>query len=128
MPSNPPPPAQAYSAPPPYGTPQPPGVAGTSADGPPSYPLYLYLEGQRYEIMKSRFIIGRSRTVCDCPVNDSNVSRQHAVVEWMRGHYHIVDLGSTNGILHNGRRVERKVLREGDLIVLAGHELRFSRQ
>ncbi|MBK7584037.1 MAG: FHA domain-containing protein [Myxococcales bacterium] len=119
-------------APPPFPSPQhspqhaAPGPQ--SIDGPPSYPIFLYCEGERAQIMQPRFIIGRSRNASDFAINDSNVSRQHAAVEWLRGHYHVVDLGSTNGIQFQGRRVERKVIYDGDIIILAGHTLRFGKQ
>jgi hypothetical protein len=122
----------AQPAPPPFpGPPAPPMAPGgpqPMSDGPPSYPIYLYCEGERAQIMQPRFIIGRSRNASDFAINDSNVSRQHAAVEWLRGHYHIVDMGSTNGIQFKGRRVERKVIYDGDVIILAGHTLRFARQ
>ena len=121
QPAQPPP----FPAAPPH--PGPPGAQPMS-DGPPSYPIFLYCEGERAQIMQPRFIIGRSRNASDFAINDSNVSRQHAAVEWLRGHYHIVDMGSTNGIQFQGRRVERKVIYDGDVIILAGHTLRFARQ
>jgi neural Wiskott-Aldrich syndrome protein len=125
-----PPPMQPPMAPPmqPQLQAQMPGPPPTADDGPPTYPMYLYYEGQRAQIMQPRFVIGRSRSASDFAINDSNVSRQHAAVEWLRGHYHIVDLGSTNGIQFNGRRVERKVIYDNDVIVIAGHQIRFARQ
>jgi hypothetical protein len=134
-PPPPPPPMQqqGYGAPPPMhpppqAPPQQQSAPPHAADGPPTYALFLYCEGQRVQIMQARFVIGRSRSASDFAINDSNVSRQHAAVEWLRGHYHIVDMGSTNGIQFQGRRVERKVIYDGDEIILAGHSLRFSRQ
>ena len=112
---------QGYGAPPPPAFPSPRAPAPPAfepraptpqpqqpmSDGPPNYPIFLYCEGQRAQIMQPRFVIGRSRSASDFAINDSNVSRQHCAVEWLRGHYHIVDMGSTNGILFNGRRIER---------------------
>jgi pSer/pThr/pTyr-binding forkhead associated (FHA) protein len=38
----------------------------------------------------------------------------------------LIDLGSTNGCFVNGRRVREHRLRDGDLIAVGHHQLRFS--
>ena len=45
---------------------------------------------------------------CDITVDDANISRRHAEIRREDGAFWIVDLGSTNGIEVNGRRVERR--------------------
>ena len=60
-------------------------------------------------------------------VDDPNVSRRHAEIRHEDGAYWIVDLGSTNGVTLNGKRVDRARL-EPDAAVLVGTtELRFER-
>ena len=50
--------------------------------------------------------LGRSRE-CDCVLDDPNVSRRHAELRrGIAGDWQIVDLGSTNGVKVNGRRVD----------------------
>ena len=66
-------------------------------------------------------VIGRSREA-DITVDDPNVSRRHAEVRHEDGAYWIVDLGSTNGITINGKRVERAKLEPDDEIVLGTTE------
>jgi pSer/pThr/pTyr-binding forkhead associated (FHA) protein len=88
-------------------------------------PMYVDYAGYRYPVATERFIIGRSRKECDLAIADTNVSRQHALVEWFNGCFHIVDMGSTNGIEFNGQRVYRRIIRDGDVFHIAGHELRF---
>ena len=61
-------------------------------------------------------VIGRSRE-CDITVDDPNISRRHAEIRREDGAYWIVDLGSTNGIEVNGRRVDRAKLGHDDRIV-----------
>lgn len=87
--------------------------------------MHVDYAGYRYPVASERFIIGRSRKECDLAIADTNVSRQHAQVEWFNGCFHIVDLGSTNGIEFNGQRVYRRIIRDGDVFHIAGHELRF---
>ena len=59
-------------------------------------------------------MLGRSRE-CDCVLDDPNVSRRHAELRrGSTGDWQIVDLGSTNGVKVNGRRVDRSRLSPGD--------------
>lgn len=62
-------------------------------------------------------VLGRL-PACDLTVDDPSVSRKHARVERDGDGYAVVDLGSSNGIFQNGRRVERAELRAGDLLTL----------
>ena len=72
----------------------------------------------------SRLLIGRSRD-CDVTVEDPNVSRRHAELRNEGGYWVVADLGSTNGIKVNGRRVDQARLEAGDEIVLGLARLRF---
>ena len=56
------------------------------------------------------------------------MSRQHAELRREGDGYVIVDLGSTNGIEVNGRRVKRAALETGDRIALGQTELLFERE
>lgn len=47
---------------------------------------------------------------------DPAVSFNHAVIEGENGRYEMKDLGSTNGTLVNGKKIDRQVLADGDLI------------
>ncbi|AKT38491.1 FHA domain-containing protein [Chondromyces crocatus] len=114
-------PTMAPPAPAPSSSPPLPGGAQV-----PSPPLYVLYGGQRMQVNKDRFIIGRGKQAVDLTIKDPNISRQHAMVEFSGGQYYVVDLGSTNGIEQNGARISRKVLIEGDLIRICDHELRFT--
>ena len=71
-----------------------------------------------------RMVIGRLAS-CDVCLPDANTSRQHAAfIREGRG-WVIEDLGSTNGTLVNGDRVESLRLRGGDVIVVGVTELVF---
>lgn len=88
--------------------------------------VYAVFEGQRYPVNKDEFYIGRSNKSCDLIVKDPNVSRQHARVVRHQGQYWMVDMGSTNGIEHNGSRVDRRPIQEGDVFRICDHEIVFT--
>jgi hypothetical protein len=62
-----------------------------------------------------RMLIGRSE-LADARINSAFVSRYHALIVREPGQDLLIDLGSTNGVLVNSRRVLRHVLRHRDLI------------
>jgi hypothetical protein len=87
----------------------------------------LTVDGTRHEIKQRRVVLGRSRD-CDIQVADSNVSRRHAELRQEGASYWIVDLGSTNGMEVNGRRVKRAKLSDGDTVTLGSTDVVFSRE
>ena len=48
------------------------------------------------------------------PLSDPTASRNHAKVQYDKGSWVVEDLGSTNGIIFNGERVEKISLSSGD--------------
>jgi hypothetical protein len=110
----PPPPAPSRGA-------APPPVAASRAPQ-----LFLYYQGERFPVNKERFIIGRGKQSSDLTIKDPNVSRQHAMVEYLNGQFYIVDMGSTNGVEYNGQRVQRRVINDGDTFRVCDHEIRFA--
>ncbi|HSC73297.1 MAG TPA: DUF3662 and FHA domain-containing protein [Gaiellaceae bacterium] len=87
----------------------------------------LSWNGSSHEVKQRRVVIGRSRD-CDVQLADANVSRRHAELRQEGASYWIVDLGSTNGLEVNGKRVKRAKLHSGDTITLGSTELRFARE
>jgi hypothetical protein len=81
-------------------------------------------DGRRSMLSGSRVVIGRSRD-CDIVVSDPNVSRRHAELRRGEHGWSVVDLGSTNGIKVNGRRVDSARLQPGDRITLGVTDLTF---
>ena len=127
----PPPLAPSRSIPPPPAgvvKPVPPPVPAASASNKPSGTLSITYQGEVFQVTKDRFIIGRGKQTSDLTIKDPNVSRQHAMIEFLTGQYYIVDMGSTNGVEYNGQRVQRKVISDGDTFKVCDHELRFSFQ
>jgi hypothetical protein len=84
----------------------------------------LIAEGRRHILSGERALVGRSRE-CDVVVSDPNVSRRH--IELRRGDrgWAAVDLGSTNGMKVNGRRVGQAGLDPGDRITIGVTDLTF---
>jgi len=60
--------------------------------------------GNVFRIEKPRVTIGRSNA--DLTLNDSEASRLHAAIEVRDTEYRVVDLGSTNGTLVNGEKID----------------------
>jgi hypothetical protein len=87
----------------------------------------LTFDGSRHEVRQRRVVIGRSRD-CDIQLNDTNASRRHAELRQEGASYWIVDLGSTNGMEVNGKRVKRAKLRDGDTITIGSTEVTFGRE
>jgi hypothetical protein len=86
----------------------------------------LTFDGSEHEVRQRRVVLGRSRD-CDIQLNDANASRRHAELRQEGASYWIVDLGSTNGMEVNGKRVKRAKLRDGDTITIGSTELTFGR-
>lgn len=74
-------------------------------------------DGRRTVIEGDPFRIGRSRD-CDLVIDDPNISRHHAELRADGDGWRIADLGSTNGVKINRRRVDEGLLRSGDRITL----------
>jgi FHA domain-containing protein len=87
----------------------------------------LTVDGTRHEVKRNRATLGRSRD-CDIQLSDANVSRRHAELRQEGAAYWIVDLGSTNGIEVNGKRVKRAKLRDGDKVRLGSTDVVFTRE
>jgi hypothetical protein len=81
-------------------------------------------DGRRNVLSGSRVVLGRSREA-DIVLQDPNVSRRHAELRRDEGGWQIVDLGSTNGIKVNGRRVNNQPLSPGDQITIGVTDLTF---
>jgi FHA domain/Protein of unknown function (DUF3662) len=82
-------------------------------------PLVLEVNGTRHPLQPPGLVIGRG-SEADLRINDPGISRRHAEIRVKPAgqglQIDIVDLGSTNGIMVNGRKVQRAVLQEGSRI------------
>jgi two-component system, cell cycle response regulator len=97
-------------------------------------PSLVFLNGDLLAVPipleRETVILGRALEA-DVRVNDSKVSRQHAVInradntEKKSGEYILTDLNSRNGTFVNGEKITREVLNNGDKITIGKHILRF---
>ncbi len=91
--------------------------------------VWTDMDGTAHEQMLAHqeVIIGRSAD-CTIQILDALVSRQHAALRWYEGGFIITDLGSVNGILRNGLRIQQTaVLEDGDQFVIGPLSFRFGR-
>lgn len=99
--------------------------------GPDAAPLRVLvrLEGGSEVVypIGRRTSIGRTADN-DIQIDASNVSRHHAVLLAGADQCVVEDLNSTNGVLVNGLRVERQVLRDGDVLRVGKVEFRFQQR
>lgn len=73
--------------------------------------------GPRVPLAAAEVRLGRD-TTCDVVIPDLTVSRRHARLAWDGPDMILEDLGSSGGTYLNGARVERAVVRTGDVIRL----------
>lgn len=89
-------------------------------------PLVLEVNGIRHPLAPPGFTLGRG-TDADVRINDPGISRLHARVT-VAGtpddpQIDIEDLGSTNGVIVDGRRVQSSPLRDGSRIEMGNTRL-----
>jgi len=81
--------------------------------------VVLEVNGMKHPLDPPGIVIGRG-TEADLRINDPGVSRRHAEIRVFPGdsvaRVSVVDLGSTNGILVNGQRVEQATLEDGSVV------------
>jgi pSer/pThr/pTyr-binding forkhead associated (FHA) protein len=82
---------------------------------------------------KTLYPLGEETWIVRSPANaisldDPIVSRYHAKVSCQNGIWSIEDLGSTNGIIFDGNRVDKMVLNSGDVFQIGKTTCRFSEE
>lgn len=82
--------------------------------------------GQRHRLPGS-VVLGRDPSA-EVVLSDTGISWRHARIEDRGDRWCVVDLGSTNGTMVHGRRVDEHALEHGDKVVLGRTVLRFELQ
>jgi len=75
-------------------------------------------DGPTIEISYPVIFVGRHPD-CDVRINSRKVSRRHCCIAQIGDKLIVRDLGSTNGIRINGRRVSEATLEPNDVITIA---------
>lgn len=81
-------------------------------------------EGFVYKIKKPKIFIGRGDDN-DLALQDSRVSRQHAMIEFTSKGILVTDLGSSTGIMLNGKNVKEGYLSPGAVLQIGDSQLKF---
>lgn len=109
--------SSAVEAPEHHTAPQPAAVPTSQTRG----RMVLEVNGMRHPLKPPGLVIGRG-TDADLRINDPGISRRHAQLRvTARGNgldMEIIDLGSTNGVMVDGRRVQQAPIGEGSRIEL----------
>lgn len=79
---------------------------------------------QTFPLNKPKVIIGRAQEN-DIMIPIQTVSGHHASITIEGGSFYLTDLGSTNGTFVNGSRVNKAILKSGDMIKLGAANLKF---
>lgn len=88
--------------------------------------LILNHEGaviREYNLANERTTVGR-KPHNDIHLEDPTVSGEHAVFLKLH-HVYVEDMGSTNGVILNGKRITKRQLNHGDVIRIGRHEFKF---
>ena len=72
------------------------------------------------EVQNKRFTIGRTAEN-DLAIEDPSLSRRHALIETIEGHFNLSDCGSSNGTFINGRQITTpEELNDWDVLTFGG--------
>lgn len=77
-----------------------------------------------FELNQERLTIGR-KPDNDIQIDNLAVSGKHALIITILDDSFLEDLGSTNGTYVNGKLVKKHVLKDGDVIAIGKHELKY---
>jgi S1-C subfamily serine protease len=76
--------------------------------------------GERLRLGGSGIRIGRESSVCEIVLRDPKVSRLHAEVVSIDGKVMLIDRNSSNGTFVNDQKIDRRILKDGDIIYFGG--------
>ena len=76
--------------------------------------------GQRLGLGGSGIRIGRESSICEIVLENPKVSRLHAEVVQIDGKVLLIDRNSSNGTYVNDQKIDKRFLRDGDIIYFGG--------
>jgi len=89
--------------------------------------LVLSLNGVvqgEYELNQERITVGR-KPENEIPIDNLAVSGKHALIITILDDSFLEDLGSTNGTYVNGKLIKKHALKNGDVVAIGKHELKY---
>ena len=78
----------------------------------------------RFPLFKDKLTIGRTRDN-DIQLEAAYISRRHAIVETRNAQVRLIDWGSKNGVHVNSRKIDERVLKHGDKIMIGNARFRY---
>lgn len=87
---------------------------------PGSSPAYKHLEADK-------LTVGRDEA-CQIRLDDTGVSKRHAMIYTLGNDDIVEDLGSTNGTLLNGQAITRHILQDHDIIEIGAYRIEYVNQ
>jgi uncharacterized RDD family membrane protein YckC len=91
----------------------------------PDWTFLIRYGGREIPLGEGDIVLGRSRG-CGVRIDEESVSRSHALLTLHGSEVQVRDLGSSNGLFVNGRRVNKEtILKNGDAIGLGSVLLSF---
>jgi hypothetical protein len=93
----------------------------------PKLIIQLMNEEWTVDLQVGSNVLGRA-TTCNVPVKDASLSRQHCDIVYVGGAATVVDKGSLNGTLVNGRKVSEQKLEPGDKVAIGATTIWFERK
>ena len=81
--------------------------------------------GREFPITKIKVVLGREGGGADVQIDDAGISRQHAEISFDKSSWYLRDLGSTNGTLKSGTKINRATLRHGEKFKIGETTLQF---
>lgn len=82
------------------------------------------IAGDEHLLDREKLVLGRGDGA-DLRFDDSELSSEHALIEFTGEGFRVRDLGSTNGTRVNGAPVQARDLEPGDRLEVGQHVLRF---
>jgi hypothetical protein len=82
------------------------------------------IKDKTFKLKAGRSLVGTADD-CDIKIDDSFASSHHCEIRFEYGAYKIIDLGSTNGIVVNEKKVREHEFVDNDLLKIGRTELKF---
>ncbi|MEZ6038287.1 MAG: FHA domain-containing protein [Planctomycetota bacterium] len=80
---------------------------------------------ERFELREGEVVgVGRS-SACGIQLRDTKVSREHCHLRLIEGMLHVLDRGSSHGVVHQGERCTELLLEVGESFTVGNTTLRF---